>query len=204
MLPYGFGRWVVASIVGLVWFMGQTEAIRLSRQILAAKYAALAAGLQLLFLILFTAWATQLISTAPSFWLASLPFLVGAAVVVLYLERMNQLPLPRYGLEALLLTCFSAVYLLVCFRSVAPLISCLLVIHGGIFCLVVVRNSRVVTEHSYGPVQEGDYVKEAWSLQFRDPAGVKAVIAAICLPSGLLGLIFIIVEFVALLIGLHQ
>ena len=176
------------------------RSILVAREAGTVAAARAATGFQMVFLALFGAWATRWIIPATPYWVVSVPFLMSAVLLVVLSERRNREALPRSGVEALLVTCVCALYLLVRFRYALCCIPPMLVLHGGVLTLVVFRNSTVIAEHLYGPVEKGGYVEHAWTVRPPDPPGVKAVLRALRLPSAVCGLVLVIVECVALLI----
>lgn len=199
LLLFDEWNWLAALVALSVWYVAQQASVRRARWSRTVASAAVSALLQLVFLILFGGWVLGWFPGARGYWIASLPFLAGGAVAAVALESRNTEPLPRYGLEALLITCFLAAYLLALFRVAHSPLVALAVIHAGMLAVAIVRNARVVIEH-LEPVGEGAYVRLAWNLRFREPRGLKAVGAAMALPSGVLGAVAVVAECVALAI----
>jgi len=198
-LPY----WVTVFVVLAIWFEAQSSSVWMGRHVGATGVALLGAGSQLAFLFLFGAWpvGVQTCLTTAN-WVFSLPFFAASLSAVLALEQKQSSPIPRYGLEGLVITCFSAAYMLTRFKcTLTPMVP-LMVVHLGILIIALVRNSRLAVGLEHGPIDKGGYYEQAWRLCFREQSGYRSVLVALALPSGILGLVFVIAETI-LTVVLH-
>jgi hypothetical protein len=109
--------------------------------------------------------------------------------------------MPRYGVEALVANGFAIGYLAAMESPPSLRFLCgLLVIHAGILTIAVLRNSRTRAELVEGPVAEGGYTREVWRISQRVSRDARPVLAALALPSGIIGSVLVVVETLLLIV----
>jgi len=193
-----------ALLLPIVWYAGPVPHIRHSIASGTLALAVLSSALQIpvtgLSLLAFLGRAPLTIIH----YLAGAALIAGAAIVIALGERQSARPSPWYGFEGLVMVCFSAGYL-IAMGSPTPLarLLALMMLHMGILGVAALRNSRLEAELVEGPVTENGYVKEVWRVRVREPGGVSAVLAALSLPSGILGSALVVAELVLLLVLRH-
>ena len=194
-------QWVPPMLVAIAWHSGPVrhikESIRSRTVALAVMSTALQVAITGLSVLAFLGRARL----TAIHYLAAAALIAGAAIVVALCERRSTQPSPLYGLEGLVMVCFSAGYL-VAMGSPSPAgrLFALMMLHTGILGVVVLRNSHLEAERIEGPVAESGYVKEVWRVRVREPGGARAVFAALSLPSGILGSALVVGELVLLLV----
>jgi hypothetical protein len=129
-------------------------------------------------------------------WLPAAAALAAAAGVLAVLsERSRTTPSPRTSLESTLVVIFCAAYLLA-MRSpkLDDRVVALLAVHLGVLSVAVLRNSHIRSRRVEGPVASDGHIREVWQLELREPRGIPAVAAALCLPTGILGTSLVVAE----------
>ena len=119
-------------------------------------------------------------------------------------EFRSNLPVERYGWEALLITCSSILFLIVPEKIPISTNMRIIIVHITILIIACMRNSMFIKNKIQEPINVGSYIEIKYTLIARKEKGLKALWAAIMLPSGILGIVFIISEIAFALIDLQK
>jgi hypothetical protein len=188
-------QWVPLLVVGIAWLSGPAAYLRHAIRSRMAPAAVISVLLQLGLtgLCLLAFFGMLRLTVAHLLVVAALAAMAVSAMMLT--ERTRSEPRPRYGFEGLVMVCFSGAYLLAT-RSVSPVgpLLALLMLHTGILGVAVLRNASVEAQRVEGPVLTGGYAETAWGVRTRRPSGIRAVTAAMALPSGILGSALVLLE----------
>jgi len=185
---------VAISVVTGVWIVAQRAALGTSRRTNSMFSGLASALLQLMFLVWSGLWVFGASEALAKTWPVAILLLAGAAAATLSVEGKMSEPLPRYGIEALVITCFCAGYMFVNGKGYAKPVVSWMIVHSAIVVVAVLRNSWLVVERVQGPTAENAVVSEKWSLRYRQIGVLRGITAALMLPSGALGLGLLAIE----------
>ena len=202
VLP-GLPDWAPLLILSIAWLAGPVTLVRENIRQEGSWLATASAVAQVAFTVVAGLVFRGAVEPKPETYVGA-AVLIGMALFALFpSERRPGKMRPWYGFESLVVVCAASGYL-VAMASSSPLsrVSALMMLHGGILSVAVLRNVRIEAKQIAGALIRNGFVTEVWQMRAREPRGMRALLAALCLPSGIVGSTFVLAE-AALLMALR-
>ena len=125
--------------------------------------------------------------------------LIASVVLTIFTERhVRELPSPRYGTEAFLITFFAIGYLVTIQAQIRPAWVSVAIVHMAILTVTMVRNLHLVYHRVQEPTKKDGYITWADEIGIREEKGWAAFRAVCRLPSSILGAVAIVLDVVVI------